>query len=114
MFDVAAFRALIEKKGVKYTSLARAMGITKSTLYRKMVGLSDFTRSEIQACCDFLGEEEMNSVFLPKMFRKRDFCPKELHPQLLYECSSSVFVHPTRLAPRPAAPRLLLYRGATP
>lgn len=66
MFDEAAFRELILKRGVKLKAVAAAMGIRPSTLYRKMKGKLDFTRSEIQKCCDFFGVEELNYIFFAK------------------------------------------------
>lgn len=63
MFDKTGFMELINQRGVKITALANAMGIRTSTLYRKMNGESDFTRAEIQKCCDFFHVREMNEIF---------------------------------------------------
>jgi Response regulator containing CheY-like receiver, AAA-type ATPase, and DNA-binding domains len=63
LFDYEAFQKLINKKGVKLNALARFLGISPTTLYRKVTGKSDFTRAEIQKCCEFFGEKEMNCIF---------------------------------------------------
>lgn len=63
MFDEIAFRQFVDKKGVKLKSVAAAMGMQPSTLYRKMKGQLDFSRSEIQKCCDFFGVKEMYNIF---------------------------------------------------
>ena len=66
MFDRKAFERLISERGVKKKALAEALGIRPSTLYRKMCGTLDFTRSEIQKCCEFFKEEELNHIFFAK------------------------------------------------
>jgi len=66
MFSEKALRDLIAERGVKIKSVAAAMGIEPSTLYRKMKGQLDFTRTEIQRCCEFFGLDEMNDVFFAK------------------------------------------------
>lgn len=63
MFDKNGFMAYVDKRGVKMTAVARAMGICTTTLYRKINGESDFTRAEIQRCCDFFNVREMNDIF---------------------------------------------------
>ena len=63
MYNDEAFMALVNKRGVKLNAVAAAMGMQPSTLYRKRKGELDFTRSEIQACCDFFNLPEMNAVF---------------------------------------------------
>ena len=66
MFDKDAFEKLILDRGVKKTAVAAAMGIRPSTLYRKMNGVFDFTRSEIQRCCDFFHVDNLNDIFFAK------------------------------------------------
>lgn len=66
MFDEIAFRKYISDRGVKLKAVAEAMGVAPSTLYRKMKGELDFSRSEIQKCCDFFKVEEMNNIFFAK------------------------------------------------
>ena len=66
MFDEKAFRELITQRGVKLKALANAMGIEPPTLYRKIKGQSEFTRFEIQKCCEFCGLREMNDIFFAR------------------------------------------------
>lgn len=66
MFDKDAFRELIRNRGIKIVALAAAMDMRPSTLYRKMAGKLDFTRSEIQKCCDFFQVDNLNHIFFAK------------------------------------------------
>lgn len=66
MYNDDAFMALVKERGVKLSAVALAMGIDLTTLLRKRKGDSDFSRSEIQACCDFFNLPEMNDVFFAR------------------------------------------------
>lgn len=48
MFNHNLFRAKCVERGLRVTDVARIMGINPATLSRKMNGVSDFTRNEIQ------------------------------------------------------------------
>lgn len=48
MFNRDLFRAKYIEHGMNSDDVARIMGINPATLYRKMGGISDFTRNEIQ------------------------------------------------------------------
>ena len=65
MFDKSAFNAAIEKRGVKITALARAMGISPSTIYKKNERNGDYTVPEIIAFCEFLNltPQERDRIF---------------------------------------------------
>lgn len=63
MYNDEAFMALVNERGVKLEAVALAMGIHPATLLRKRKGEAEFTRAEIQACCDFFNLPEMNAVF---------------------------------------------------
>ena len=63
MFDPNAFYELVRDRGVKMTAIAAALGISTPTLYRKLNGQSEFTRSEIQRCCEFFHEPNLNGIF---------------------------------------------------
>lgn len=63
MYNDDAFMALVNERGVKLGAVAAAMGMNPATLYRKRKGEFDFTRAEIQACCEFFNLPEMNAVF---------------------------------------------------
>ena len=63
MFNYDAFLEYVKRRGVKLKAVAQAMGMSPTTLYRKATGKSDFTRAEIQRCCDFFGVKELNYIF---------------------------------------------------
>lgn len=65
MFNKTAFFEAINKRGVKVTALAKAMGMSPSTVYKKNDRNGDYTVSEIQACCDFLSlsPDERDQIF---------------------------------------------------
>jgi len=65
MFDKALFKYTVEKKQQTLESVAEHIGINPATLYRKMSGISDFNRKEIQEIKEFLvlSDEESNSIF---------------------------------------------------
>lgn len=54
MFKKNEFRAIMARKEVSSTELAKELGIDPATLSRKISGQSDFYRSEIEKICKFL------------------------------------------------------------
>lgn len=54
MFDKNKFRAKIIENGLTTEKVAEKLNINVATLYRKMNGTSDFTRSEIQKLKEIL------------------------------------------------------------
>lgn len=48
MFRLNLFKAKLVEKGVSTRDMASIIGCNEATLYRKMNGVSDFTRNEIQ------------------------------------------------------------------
>ncbi len=48
MFNEREFRAALALAGISIPQMAKRLGISTATLYRKMRGTSDFTRAEIQ------------------------------------------------------------------
>ena len=63
MFNEIEFRSLAIKKGIKIPQIAKAIGVSTPTLYRKMSGEGDFYRAEIQAICDLFEEKDLNYIF---------------------------------------------------
>lgn len=65
MFCEAKFRGKIAETRNTISSVARKMGIDASTLYRKMTGESDFTRSEIQSITQILSltADDVQNIF---------------------------------------------------
>lgn len=48
MFNKNKFKARIVEAGFNMEYVAKSIGVNAATLYRKMNGTSDFTRTEIQ------------------------------------------------------------------
>lgn len=63
LFREDRFREALRKKGLTIKDVATHLKINTSTLYRKMVGESDFYRSEIQAICSLLDIEDPSKIF---------------------------------------------------
>ena len=63
MFSDEVFCEFIAKRGVKLNAVARAMGISTTTLFRKRTGKSEFTIGEIRKCCECFGVKDMNEIF---------------------------------------------------
>ena len=63
MFREDRFREALQKKGLTIQDVAMYLKINKSTLYRKMVGESDFYRAEIQAICTLLDINDPSKIF---------------------------------------------------
>ena len=63
-------RAELAKNGMTQKDLARAIGMAQSTLYRKMRGDSDFTRTEITIIRDrlHLTNKDVTSIFFAHDF----------------------------------------------
>lgn len=65
MFNKAEFFEALKKRGVKISAVAKAMGMSPSTIYKKNDRNGDYTVSEIQAYCDFLNlpPEDRDNIF---------------------------------------------------
>lgn len=65
MFNIEAFKDIVQKKGFTMSSVAEHINVDYSTLYRKMTGVSDFVREEIISICAFLGlnPQERDAIF---------------------------------------------------
>lgn len=63
MFDKERFAQEVKAKGLRMQTVAEAMGIDRTTLYRKINGGPDFTLREIQACMSFFNDEELKDIF---------------------------------------------------
>ena len=66
MFDKVKFKAAAILAGKTYIELAEALQIDVSTLYRKINGISDFTRAEIQTLCDVMNLDSPVDIFFSK------------------------------------------------
>lgn len=54
MFKKNEFRAMLARKEIGASELAKALGIDPATLSRKISGQSDFYRNEIEKICQIL------------------------------------------------------------
>jgi len=54
MFKKNEFRAMLARKEISATELAKRIGIDTATLSRKISGQSDFYRNEIEKICQIL------------------------------------------------------------
>lgn len=50
-------------RGITYTELGRVLGISRSALYKKCSGKSEFTRAEIEKIIEFLHLESPMGIF---------------------------------------------------
>ena len=62
-YNDKAFVKLVEERGVKFKAVAEAMGMAPATLYRKRKGILEFSRTEIQKCCEFFNLPNLNDIF---------------------------------------------------
>ncbi|WP_257721857.1 helix-turn-helix domain-containing protein [Faecalibaculum rodentium] len=53
----------MRKQGISMHDLAQKLGMSRSTLYRKLNGITEFTLGEIQETLDFLGLESPAGIF---------------------------------------------------
>lgn len=65
MFNRNKFRAKVVEAGLTLEETAKKIGINPSTLDRKMSGISDFNRTEIQSLRKILGlsASECDDIF---------------------------------------------------
>lgn len=63
VFCEKEFKGLLARKGLSVENVARLLGISPSTLYRKMTGQSDFYLNEIQKIYEITGEKNLDYVF---------------------------------------------------
>ena len=61
--DKARLRYEMAKKNISLLDLCSALGLSRSALYRKMNGISDFTQSEIQKIVDCLELDSPVGIF---------------------------------------------------
>lgn len=61
--DKARLRYEMAKKNISLLDLCSALGLSRSALYRKMNGISEFTQSEIQKIVDCLELDSPVGIF---------------------------------------------------
>ena len=67
--NIPELKAECARHGVTLENLAAKIGVSSTTLYRKMVGKSEFYRNELQAIRDTLGLDD--EKFLLIFFNKK-------------------------------------------
>ena len=60
--DANKLRYYIANRGRNISDLEKAIGISKTALYRKMRGKTEFTREEIQKIIDYLGLSDAETI----------------------------------------------------
>lgn len=70
MFNARMLKYFVMKNGLSLEDIANSLGVNPSTLYRKMRGDSDFTRTEITIIRDrlHLTNEDVASIFFAHDF----------------------------------------------
>ena len=65
MFSRSRFIAVLKDKKLRQEDVSNALSINGSTLYRKMAGISDFTRAEIEKLRELLSlsVKEAEAIF---------------------------------------------------
>ncbi|MDR1631243.1 MAG: hypothetical protein LBS36_13680 [Oscillospiraceae bacterium] len=63
MFNESLFRYILNKNGRDIKYAAKIMGISITTLYRKMAGESDFMRKEIRLFAEAFPDDDLMPVF---------------------------------------------------
>ena len=66
MFDDRVFYECLKAKQLKHQTIAEAMGIDRTTLWRKRYGKLDFTLREIEGCRKYFTDKEIYEVFIRK------------------------------------------------
>jgi transcriptional regulator with XRE-family HTH domain len=64
--DKALLQYEMNKKGITIRDLCEKLDISRTALYRKCNGKSEFTQSEIQAIVDLLNLESPVAIFFTK------------------------------------------------
>jgi len=63
MINIELFKNTISEKGKSIKDVYVFLNIDSSTLYRKMIGESDFYREEIKKICELLEIEDPKPIF---------------------------------------------------
>lgn len=66
MFRENELKAQMVRKGVTHEELAKTLGISVTTLWRKIRADGNFTRNEISTMIDYLEIEDPDGVFFAK------------------------------------------------
>lgn len=59
MFNLKLFEAMLSKRDVTKEDVAKYLGISRSSLYRRLHNAGDFTKEEINLLINYFGREEV-------------------------------------------------------
>ena len=63
MFNKLKFKAVVIENGKTLSEVAEYLDMNTSTLYRKMNGISEFDREEINKICNYLNLDSPVDIF---------------------------------------------------
>lgn len=63
MFNKLKFKAVVVENGKTLSEVAEHLDMNTSTLYRKMNGISEFDREEINKICNYLNLDSPIDIF---------------------------------------------------
>ena len=66
MIDANELKVLLIRKHKTMLGLAEYLGISRSCLYKKIHGTSDFYREEMIKTCEYLEESNLDYIFFAK------------------------------------------------
>ena len=66
MFNKLKFKAAVVENGKTMADVAKYLNINEATLSRKVNGITEFSREEIQKICEFLNLESPVDIFFAK------------------------------------------------
>lgn len=74
MFDEKQFRLKMISAGLSIKDITNAVGVNEATLYRKIKGITDFTRNEMVVIRSVLhlNTSDFEKFFLRRNLRKRN------------------------------------------
>lgn len=71
MVDRLLFQYISKSKGFSLGSIAKALDLSRSQLSRRLAGLIEFRRDEMQKWCELVGSpESLVPVFFPDLARQ--------------------------------------------
>ena len=61
--DTSKLRSIMEEKQISVQELSVFIGVSVSTLYKRLAGKSEFTKREIDSICKFFHISSPESIF---------------------------------------------------
>ncbi len=63
MFDLNLFNSVLAFRGISKKELASKIGLSETTIYKKINRNGDFSREEIQKIGNIIGKENAKAIF---------------------------------------------------